>query len=426
MHGLESLCSRLQTACVHASLLCIEQRNSAPSLPLHITPFVSLSPEMSSHITHGVLRKMNDREAMQVALTCALRVEGRTSPRPPVGAALVRAGALIATGATAPPYGPHAEIQALQTAGRAAEGATLYVTLEPCCVHIHTPPCTTAIISAGIHRVVVGSQDPNPCVCGKGIALLRAAGIIVELFDELPLIRELIAPFATYITRNRPFVTAKWAMTLDGKIATCTGDARWISGPPSQQWTHNLRDRVDAILVGAGTARRDNPQLTVRLTPSIPRTVRLRGPMRVVLATQGQLPANLSLLQPDEYTSTCVIVGETCPSSQQEWLSAHGVDVIAVGLDDAGHVDLSEALQALAQRGLMHVLLEGGMQLLGEAFAHHFIDHVAVFIAPKLIGGHAAPTPLGGRGIAQMANALSLQTVQIQQIGNDLLIEGEL
>jgi diaminohydroxyphosphoribosylaminopyrimidine deaminase/5-amino-6-(5-phosphoribosylamino)uracil reductase len=370
---------------------------------------------------------VDDTEAMQQALACARMVEGRTSPRPPVGAALVRDGTVIARGATAPPYGPHAEIQALAEAGAAAYGADLYTTLEPCCVTIHTPPCTDAIIRAGVRRVVVGALDPNPLVAGRGIEQLQAAGIIVEPHPTRAA-EELIRPFATFMTQGRPFVTAKWAMTLDGKLATRTGDARWISGPQARLWVHDLRDRVDAILVGAGTACIDDPQLTVRLPAEQSpqeRTPR-QQPLRVVLATHGQLPGHLHLLQPELAARTCIVVGETCSQEQRRFLQAHGVEAMPVAVDTQGRINLCAALQELARRGCMHILMEGGAALLGSAFDRSCIDRVAVIIAPKLVGGTDAPSPIGGRGLAAMHLAWHLQNMQIQKIGDDMLMEGDM
>ncbi len=373
---------------------------------------------------------MHAREAMQQALVCARSVEGRTSPRPPVGAVIVRDGEIVSTGATAPPYGPHAEVQALAQAGAAARGADLYVTLEPCCIHVHTPPCTDAIQAAGVRRVVIGTLDPNPRVRMKGVELLRRAGLEVTLLDESEAheAAALVTPFATYITQGRPYVIAKWAMTLDGKMATVTGDARWISGPDARTWVHEVRDRVDAIVIGAGTARRDNPQLTVRLSPQehhYTRTPRTTPPVRVILATHGDLSMHLQLLQPALAAGTWVIVGETCTSEQRERLAAAGVEVVPVAVTDGGQVDVSAALRALAQRGLMHILLEGGAMLLGSAFDQRCIDHVAAFVAPKLIGGREAPVPIGGAGLSIMSQARRLLNTRMTTLGEDVLLEGD-
>ncbi|GHO92802.1 riboflavin biosynthesis protein RibD [Reticulibacter mediterranei] len=371
---------------------------------------------------------MDDREAMRLAIACAHSVEGRTSPRPSVGAVVVRNGRVIGKGATSPPYGPHAEVHALREAGEAARGADLYATLEPCCITIHTPPCTKAIIEAGVRRVVVGSVDPNPLVCEQGFAQLRAAGIEIVTGVEAEETDAILRPFATFITQGRPHITAKWAMTLDGKLASHTGDAYWISGSQARVWVHNLRDRVDAIMVGAGTAHADNPQLTVRLTPEQREYERAErsGPLRVILATNGQLAPALHLLQPELASGTCVIVGTTCPAEQIARLQTYGVEVVPVSIDTQGQIDLHAALQALAGKGIMHVLLEGGAHLFGSAFDRGLIDSVAVFIAPKLVGGAEAPAPLKGTGLASMQDAVRLHHRRTRIINEDVLVEGEL
>ena len=368
---------------------------------------------------------MDDTEAMQQALLCAARVEGRTSPRPPVGAVVVRANTVVGQGATAPPYGPHAEVEALLAAGSAAQGATLYVSLEPCCVTIHTPPCTDAIIAAGIKRVVIGTLDPNPQMSGRGQAKLRAVGIETTCLN-LEQARELVRPFATFITRQRPYVTAKWAMTLDGKLASGQRDAHWISGSESRAWVHDLRDRVDAIMIGSQTASHDDPQLTVRLTASpgtISRATRT-GPLRVVMATHGQLPAGIQLLQARLAGGTWFIVGDDCTPEQYHWLEDCGAGVHTVAVDAQGHVDLAAALQLLAQQGYMHVLIEGGSQLLGSAFDACCVDRVAAFIAPKIIGGATAPTPVGGTGLGVMSKAWQLSDRETHLFGEDIFITG--
>jgi diaminohydroxyphosphoribosylaminopyrimidine deaminase/5-amino-6-(5-phosphoribosylamino)uracil reductase len=375
---------------------------------------------------------MDDREAMQLAIECAHTVEGRTSPRPPVGAVVIRDGVVIGQGATSPPYGPpyepHAEVHALHQAGPAAYGADLYVTLEPCCITTHTPPCTDAIINAGIRRVIVGVSDPHPLICGRGIDQLRRAGIEVVTGIEAQDTQELIRPFTTFITKGRPYVTAQWAMTLDGKMATRTGDSYWVSGPKALVWVHNLRDRVDAIVIGSETARIDNPQLTVRLTPEQRSYQRLPhlGPLRVVLASRGLLPNHLQLLQPDGTAKTCVIVGEDADCEQALILQERGIDVIQVAIDSQGHINIGSALDALGQRGIMHVLMEGGAHLLGSAFDQSLIDYVVAFIAPKLVGGSGAPSPIQGHGLASMQAALQLKHMHSQLIGEDILIEGEI
>jgi diaminohydroxyphosphoribosylaminopyrimidine deaminase/5-amino-6-(5-phosphoribosylamino)uracil reductase len=376
---------------------------------------------------------MNEREAMRLAIALARSVEGRTAPRPPVGAVVMRGDVIVGQGATSPPYGPHAEIHALNEAGPLANGADLYVTLEPCCVAIHTPPCTDAIIAAGIKRVIVGSLDANPLVSGRGIDQLRAAGIEVTTGINSQETDDIVRPFATFIAKGRPYVTAKWAMTLDGKIATRTGDSYWISGTLARQWVHRLRDRVDAILVGAGTVRADDPQLTVRLTSEQRECERAerQGPLRVILSARGELPAHSKLLQPDLAVGTCVLVGADGAVGEQasppyQWLRDCGVEVVTVATDAQGQLDLTAVLAVLAQKGVMHVLIEGGSGVLGSAFDRQLIDHVAVFIAPKISGGSAALSPVGGVGLAAMTDALRLQQARVEQIGEDILVEGTL
>lgn len=372
-----------------------------------------------------------DEEAIRLAIACARSVEGRTSPRPPVGAVVVRDGKIIAQGATTPPYGPHAEVLALAEAGAATEGADLYVTLEPCCIYVHTPPCTDAIIAAGIRRVIIGALDPNPQVRLQGIEQLRAAGIeVIVLEDEqfAPECARIIRPFEKYIFHGRPYVTAKWAMTLDGKLAAYSGDSHWISGPEARLWVHDLRDRVDAILIGANTARIDNPRLTVRILPERrvwQRTEREHAPLRVVLSTQGALPDTLALLQPELVNRTCILICATSSAEQRQQLADRGVEVIPIAANEKGQIDFLAALQALAHKGIMHMLLEGGASVLGSAFDQRCIDHVAAFIAPKLLGGRDAPSPIAGEGLTTMLQALHLNNVQTHVFGEDILIEGD-
>lgn len=375
---------------------------------------------------------MNDQEMMRHALTHAYSVEGRTSPRPPVGAVVVSNGMIIGQGATAPPYGPHAEPQALEQAGAMARGATLYTTLEPCCIHVHTPPCTAAILAAGVRRVVFGTYDPHPRVSGQGAAQLRDAGIEVTLLENCPEAyecAELIRPFACAVTRHRPYVTAKWAMTLDGKLASRTGDAFWISGPDARSWVHDLRDRVDAILVGAETARMDNPRLTVRLTAqqaSRMRTERPKAPLRVIMTASGELSAHLLLLQPELASGTCIITSETVSRTSRQRLEESGAQVLTVATNVQGQIDLPSALEALGQRDILHVLIEGGARLLGDAFDQQCIDRVAAFVAPKLIGGSGAPSPLAGQGLMHMEQAYHLHNMRMTRFDADILIEGDI
>jgi diaminohydroxyphosphoribosylaminopyrimidine deaminase/5-amino-6-(5-phosphoribosylamino)uracil reductase len=369
---------------------------------------------------------VDDFEAMRQALFLAASVEGRTSPRPPVGALIIDHDTIIGQGATAPPYGPHAEVVALDDAGSAI-GATLYATLEPCCVKVHTPPCTDKIIASGVRRVVIGTLDPNPLIAGRGMAQLQAAGIEVTLLEDAQA-AQLIRPFATLVTQQRPYVTAKWAMTLDGKLATSSRDAYWISGTEARSWVHDLRDRVDAILIGSGTASADNPQLTVRLDTtqqSIQTRTKRSGPLRVVLATNGDVAQDLKLLQPELANGTLVMVSESCPPAKRTALEERGVKVSTIATQQDQSLNLTAALSELAQQGYMHVLIEGGSHILGSAFDQRCVDHVAVFIAPKIVGGSNALSPVGGLGLSEMASAWQIEPHSTRQIGEDVLIEGD-
>ncbi|WP_376794925.1 bifunctional diaminohydroxyphosphoribosylaminopyrimidine deaminase/5-amino-6-(5-phosphoribosylamino)uracil reductase RibD [Thermogemmatispora sp.] len=370
-----------------------------------------------------------EQAMMRQALALALAVEGRTSPRPPVGAVLVRDRQIVGQGATAPPYGPHAEALALSEAGPQARGADLYVTLEPCCIALHTPPCTEALISAGVRRVVVAARDPNPQVDGRGLQRLRQAGLVVELLaEDHPLARqarELLRPFSCLVRLRRPYVTAKWAMTLDGKMAAYTGDAFWISGPQARAWAHDLRDRVDAILIGAGTARRDDPLLTVRLETNSARRPRPQPPRRLVVTSSGLLAPQLRLLTTPEAGETWLLLGERVPPERRAALVRPGVRLIEVPCESTGRVDLRLALLRLADEGLMHILLEGGAALTGSAFDCRCIDQVAIVVAPRLIGGASAPVPLAGQGLPHPGLAATLLNRRVQPLGDDLLIEGQ-
>lgn len=364
---------------------------------------------------------------MDRALDEAETVRGRTAPNPPVGAIIVRDGTVVGAGATQSAGGPHAEVVALRNAGRASHGATLYCTLEPCCHYGRTPPCTEAIIAAGIYSVIVAIEDPNPLVAGQGLRALRQAGITVSLGDGANEALAQLTPFVTSITTGLPYVTAKWAMTLDGKIATRTGDARWISGEAARAWVHNLRDTVDAIVVGAGTVVADDPRLTVRRTEhdGYPiRTPRPDGPLRVVLDSRLRIPLDCALLSPEQAPGTLLVTTEQAPPDKREAVETRGAGVVLVPPTEHGAgVDVGSVFRELAWRGALHVLIEGGASVFGSAFEAGCINHVAAFIAPRIAGGSGAPSAVGGRGIAMMADALSLEHARGRCLGNDTLIE---
>jgi len=349
---------------------------------------------------------------MRVALGEAAKGLGRTSPNPAVGAVLVRNGRVAARGHHARAGGPHAEIVAIRAAGARARGADLYTTLEPCDHFGRTPPCSIAILEAGVSRVFVGSADPNPLVNGKGIARLRAAGVEVVPGVLGPECDALNAHWFRYIRDRRPYVTLKAAVTLDGRIATRTGDARWVSGEEARRWVHRLRDRVDAVLVGAGTARADDPLLTTRLPGG-----RGRDAIRVVLDTDLSLPAGLRLLRPRSAAPTIVAHA----SSRTRRLGPR-VELLRCRRGKGG-VDLGDLLAKLAARGVTHLLVEGGARVHARFLAEGLVDRVAIFVAPKLAGADGVPLA-ALRGPARMADALRLDEVEVERMGDDVLVQG--
>jgi len=356
---------------------------------------------------------------MQRALLLARRARGRTSPNPPVGAVVVRAAAVVGEGWTAPAGGPHAEVAALREAREAARGATLYVTLEPCCHHGRTPPCTDAILAAGVSRVHYAVRDPDPRVNGGGADALRAAGVPVDAGACAADAAALIAPFAHRLATGRPLVTLKYAMTLDGRIATRRGHSRWVSGAAAREHVHAMRDAADAILIGAGTALADDPALTAR--PS--GVADIRHPLRVILDSHGRVPLDARVFDPALPGRT--LVGTVDMTDRKcAVLTGRGVEVLRLPADGSGRVSLSALLDALGERGVSDLVVEGGATVNGAFLDAGLAARVTVFVAPKLIGGDGAPGPIAGTGRDEMGDALRLEGVQISQVGQDLMIEG--
>ncbi|HEU4326799.1 MAG TPA: bifunctional diaminohydroxyphosphoribosylaminopyrimidine deaminase/5-amino-6-(5-phosphoribosylamino)uracil reductase RibD [Roseiflexaceae bacterium] len=368
-------------------------------------------PSESCPLTHA--------DALECALAQARAAEGRTSPNPPVGAAVLRDGVLLGVGATSPPGGPHAEVAALAAAGPDARGADLYTTLEPCTFHGRTPPCTDAIIAAGIRRVFYVARDPDPRI-GAGCApQLRAAGVAVErLPDPGGAVAELLAPFRCRVCAGRPLVTAKYAMTLDGRIASTAGDSRWVSGGEARRQVHLLRDRVDAIMVGVGTLLADDPALTTRLDGHWRAP---RHPLRVIVDSHGRAPLDAQALAGGLPGQTLLATVDA-PQPWAEAAAARGVLVERLPADAQGRVSLPDLLALLARRGVNHLLVEGGAALLGALAEARLLDQIWAFVAPKLIGGADAPGPLGGLGIPRMADAQPFALRRVEQIGGDVLL----
>ncbi|MBN2474682.1 MAG: bifunctional diaminohydroxyphosphoribosylaminopyrimidine deaminase/5-amino-6-(5-phosphoribosylamino)uracil reductase RibD [Pirellulales bacterium] len=351
---------------------------------------------------------------MQRALELAAQGQGLVEPNPMVGCVIARGAEIIGEGWHRRFGGPHAEVEALRIAGDRAAGATVYVTLEPCCHHGKTPPCSRALREAVVARVVVAQRDPFPQVDGGGVAELQAAGVEVELGLREDEARRLNAPYLKLVGSGRPWVIAKWAMTLDGRIATRAGSSQWISGEQSRQIVHALRGRVDAIMVGRETALRDDPLLTAR--PPGPRTA-----LRVVVDTRASLSPQSRLARTADQSPVLVAAGREAPEARRQRLAAAGCEVFVCQPDDhAGRLEY--LLDELGRRRLTNVLVEGGGRLLGSLFDARQIDEVHVFIAPKLVGGASATSPVGGEGIAQMAEALALQNVELQRVGPDVYL----
>lgn len=355
---------------------------------------------------------------MQRALALARQGEGSVEPNPMVGAVVVDESlTLIGEGYHQAFGGPHAEIHALAQAGERARGATLYVTLEPCCHHGKTPPCVDAILSAGIARVVVAMVDPFPKVAGGGIAKLREAGLAVDvgLLEEEA--RELVAPFVSLVERGRPWVHAKWAMTLDGKIASRTGHSQWISNARSRAIVHKLRGRMDAIAVGIGTVLADDPLLTAR--PAGPRNA-----LRVIFDRQARLPLSSQLVKTAKDVPVLVFCGTETPDARIKSLENSGVEVLRVGApgDNTAMIDL--ALRELGRRNCTNLLVEGGSRLLGAFFDAGAIDEVHAFIAPQLVGGATAPTPIGGIGLPEIGTLGTLLKPSVTILDGDVYIRG--
>ena len=365
--------------------------------------------------------RIRDEKYMRLALRLARRGMGTTSPNPMVGAVVVRGDRIVGRGYHRRAGEPHAEVLALRGAGEKARGATLYVTLEPCNHFGKTPPCTEAVLKAGIRKVVVGMKDPNPLVSGRGIQRLRKAGIEVEVGALGEACRELNAPFCKYITARTPFVILKGALTLDGKIATPSGDSRWVTSPESRQEVHRLRQAVDAVMVGIGTVLRDNPLLNVRLSRPNPK----RQPLRIVVDSRLRIPMTSRLVQTAFQYPTLIAATRAASPAKIHRLGKKKVEVWALPKNSRGKVNLGVLMKKLGERGIVSVLLEGGAQLNASALRERLVDRLLFFYAPKIAGGAKAPGVIGGEGVRRMRDAAPVELVRIRRIGPDLLVEAK-
>jgi len=356
---------------------------------------------------------------MEQALSLARLALGQVSPNPAVGAVIVRDGEVVGQGYTQPPGSAHAEVVALEQAGNAARDSVMYVTLEPCCHHGRTPPCTGAIINAGVAEVHMAMIDPDPRVSGKGEEELRQQGINTFVGEYEEEARKINEAYIKYTTTGIPFVTAKFAMSLDGKIATRSGDSRWISNQESRRYVHSLRHITDAVMVGVNTVLTDDPQLTCRCGER--GGVIRKQPLRVIVDTNGRTPVTAQVF--GEPGRALLALGEGVKPEIVKGYKNMNADVLELPLDE-GVVDLKQLLKALGQREITSVLVEGGGTLLGYMFDHKLVDKVITFVAPVIIGGREAETAVGGRGVDKIAESIRLERIVAMECNGDMMVSG--
>jgi len=357
---------------------------------------------------------------MKLALRLAAKGAGWVSPNPMVGAVVVKGGQVVGQGYHRRAGGPHAEVEALAAAGEAARGADLYVTLEPCNHQGKTPPCTQAILTAGVRRVIIAARDPNPQVTGGGAEVLAARGVEVNVGLLAAEARRLNEAWFHYVSTRRPWVMAKAACSLDGKIATVGGESQWLTGVAARALGHRLRHRVDAIVVGIGTVLADDPQLTTRL----PRG-QGKDPIRVVLDSRLRLPLTARLLHLDSAAPTWVATTGQAPPDMIRAIKAQGAQVLVLPAD-AGRVSLPALLEELGTRQVQSLLVEGGAETLGAFFDQRLVNQFYFFYAPKILGGQLAPGMVGGHGIVHLGEAHIAKNLRVRRVGGDLLVSGYL
>jgi diaminohydroxyphosphoribosylaminopyrimidine deaminase/5-amino-6-(5-phosphoribosylamino)uracil reductase len=372
----------------------------------------------------------NDKIFMKKALALAARAKGRTSPNPMVGAVVVKGGTIIGAGYHKKAGTPHAEILALKKAGQNAKNATLYVTLEPCChTDKKTPPCTKEIIRSKIKKVVVAMTDPNPKVSGKGISELQEAGIQTQVGIMEPEAERLNEAFTKFISTKRPFVTLKIAQSIDGRIATARGESKWITGPEARAYVHRLRNEFDAVLVGIGTVKKDDPSLDCRMPGG-------RNPFRIVLDSSLQIPLNSKILRHGD-GKTIIAATILAPERKIEQIRKQGHTVLVINgtrtskkrrADNPGpgvlQVDLKRLMKELGKMEITAVMIEGGSSVAAAALSEKIVDKVLFFIAPKIIGGTDAVPSVGGKSPLLLKHALNLNIAHITTFGSDICMEG--
>ena len=356
---------------------------------------------------------------MERAISLAKLALGQVSPNPAVGAVIVKDDQVIGQGYTQPPGSSHAEIMALKEAGEHARGGVMYVTLEPCCHFGRTPPCTKAIIAAGIQQVHAAMIDPNPQVNGNGLKEMEKAGIKTFLGEHADDASEIIESYVKFITTGRPFVTVKFAMSLDGKIATKSGDSKWISSDESRRYVHFMRYTSDAVMVGVNTVLIDDPQLTSRC--NVWGGVTKKQPLRVIVDAAGRTPVAAKIF--NEPGRVLMALGEKVSPTQKKAYAKLGAEILELP-SKRGLIDLDKLLLALGQKQITSVLVEGGAILLGSLCDRNLVDKVTVFIAPIIIGGEKARAAIGGKGVDKVVNSLKLEHVKTKRSDSDMMITG--
>jgi len=361
---------------------------------------------------------MSETDFMKTALALAEKGIGFTSPNPMAGAVVVKDGKIVGRGFHEAVGRPHAEVNAIADAGDAARDATLYVTLEPCNHTGRTPPCTERILDAGIKRVTAAMADPNPDVAGGGFEYLRQSGIDVSVGLCRAEAEKLNESFIKYVRTRQPFVILKCASTLDGQIATRTGDAEWVSGPESRQHVHCIRHAVDAIMVGVGTVHADNPSLTTRLE-----NTKGRDPIRIILDTNLSIPEDAKVLRLRSESDTILVYGKTGAEDKKARIEKMGVRVLNSPLKD-GKIDLIPLVDRLGAMGITSLLIEGGGRVIASAVTSGIVDKILFFFAPKLSGGNDGVAICAGKGAATMDGCIPIEEMAVRRFGQDLLVEG--
>ncbi|AWI03371.1 bifunctional diaminohydroxyphosphoribosylaminopyrimidine deaminase/5-amino-6-(5-phosphoribosylamino)uracil reductase RibD [Clostridium drakei] len=362
-------------------------------------------------------RKNSDEYYMKMALDLALKGQGNVNPNPLVGAVIVNNGSIVGQGYHKFYGGPHAEVYALKEAGEMAKGGELYVSLEPCSHYGKTPPCAEAVLKAGIKKVVIAMKDPNSLVAGRGIELLEKNGVEVivgVLEEEAKKVNEI---FIKYITQKTPFVILKTAMTLDGKIATITGESQWITGEESRKYVHTIRNRVMGIMAGIGTIKKDDPLLTTRFIEDG------KSPTAIIVDSKLSIPMKSKIFTTLDERKIIIACTEEFDVKKKEELEEKGVRIIITPKND-NRVDLKYMMKELGKKGIDSILLEGGGELNFSALDSKIVDKILCFIAPKILGGAAAKTPVEGSGIEILKNAVLINKMSYKNVGEDLLVEG--